>query len=85
MTITTISTVDEITVTQNGIILVRTATRVLDGEKEVAVSYDRTSLVPGQDISTQPANVQAIANLTWTSEVITTYQKSLPTTPTLGA
>ena len=84
MTTTTTLAVDEITVTENGIILVRTATKVFDGEKELAVSYERTSLVPGQDVSTQPSNVQTIANLTWTPEVIATYQASLPTT-TLGA
>jgi len=83
MTLTTNSIVDEITVSLNGIILIRTNTTFLDQNNNVmGQNYFRTSLVPGQDISEQPENVVAIANLTWTPEVISAYQASLPSTTT---
>jgi DNA-binding transcriptional LysR family regulator len=72
--ITESTVIDQITVTENGIILYRQANRILkDGEK-IAETYHRTSLVPGQDLTGQPEQVVAIAQLTWTPEVIAAYQ-----------
>ena len=66
--------VDQITVTENGIVLYREATRIMEDGKQLSQTYHRTSLTPGQDLTGQPANVAAICNLTWTPEVITAYQ-----------
>ena len=66
--------VDQITVTENGIVLYREATRIIEDGKVLTQTYHRTSLTPGQDITDQPANVAAICNLTWTPEVISAYQ-----------
>jgi DNA-binding transcriptional LysR family regulator len=68
------TTVDQITVTENGIILYREATRIIEDGKELTKTYHRTSLTPGQDLTGQPANVVAIANTVWTPEVIAAYQ-----------
>ena len=66
--------VDQITVTENGIVLFREATRVLEDGVELSKTYHRSSLTPGQDISGVPANVQAICNAAWTADVVAAYQ-----------
>jgi len=66
--------VDQITVTENGTVLYRQATRIMEDGKQLSQTYHRTSLTPGQDLTGQPANVAAICNLTWTPEVIAAYQ-----------
>jgi hypothetical protein len=66
--------VDQITVTENGIILVRETTTIKEDGVELSKKYHRTSLTPGQDLSGQPANVQAIAAAAWTPEVILAYE-----------
>jgi hypothetical protein len=74
MSLTKETVVDQITVTENGIILYREATRVVEDGNEIAKTYHRTSLTPGQDITGQPANVVAICNTAWTPEVVAAYQ-----------
>jgi len=66
--------IDQITVTENGIVLFREATRILEDGVELSKTYHRSSLVPGQDISGVPVNVQAICNVAWTPEVVSAYQ-----------
>jgi hypothetical protein len=69
--------IDQITVTENGIILYREATRIVEDGTVISTTYHRTSLTPGQDLTGQPANVQAIAQAAWTAEVIAAYQAQL--------
>lgn len=78
MSLTETTVVDQITVTENGIVLYREATRVLKDGAEIAKTYHRSSLTPGQDLTDVPANVSAICNVAWTPEVIAAYQASLP-------
>lgn len=68
------TSVDQITVTENGIVLFREATRIMEDGNEISKTYHRTSLTPGQDLTGQPANVVAIANAAWTSEVVAAYE-----------
>ena len=72
--ITKETVVDEITVKENGIVLYREATRIIEDGKVLTQTYHRTSLTPGQDVEGQPANVVAICNTAWTSDVISAYQ-----------
>jgi len=74
MAITKEKVIDQITVTENGIVLYREATRVVEDGNEIAKTYHRTSLTPAQDLTGQPANVVAICNAAWTPEVIAAYQ-----------
>jgi DNA-binding transcriptional LysR family regulator len=74
MEITETKTVDQITVTENGIVLYREATRILKDGEQIAQTYHRSSLTPGQDLTGQPANVVAICNTAWTQAVITAFQ-----------
>jgi DNA-binding transcriptional LysR family regulator len=74
MAITKQTVVDQITVTENGIVLYREATRIIEDGVQLTQTYHRTSLTPGQDLTGQPANVVAICNAAWTPEVIAAYQ-----------
>jgi hypothetical protein len=73
-TFTETKTVDQITVTENGIVLYREATRILKDDVEISKTYHRTSLTPGQDLTGVPSNVVAICNTAWTDAVISAYQ-----------
>ena len=73
-TLTETKTVDQITVTENGIVLYREATRILKDGDQIAQTYHRSSLTPGQDLTGVPANVVAICNTVWTAEVVAAYQ-----------
>ena len=74
MALTKETVVDQITVTENGIVLVREVTRIMEDGKELSKQYHRSSFVPADDVSGQPANVQAIASAAWTPEIIAAYQ-----------
>jgi hypothetical protein len=74
MAITKTTTVDQITVTENGIVLYRKATRIMEDGNELSKTYHRNSLVPGQDLTGIPTNVVAICNVAWTAEVVAAYQ-----------
>ena len=74
MSITKTTTVDQITVTENGTILYREATRIMEDGKQLSQTYHRSSLTPGQDLTGVPANVVAHCNTAWTAEVVAAYQ-----------
>jgi archaellum component FlaF (FlaF/FlaG flagellin family) len=74
MSLTKSTTVDQITVTENGIVLYREATRILENGVELSKTYHRSSLTPGQDLSDVPKNVIAICNAAWTDEVVAAFQ-----------
>jgi hypothetical protein len=77
MALTETKVIDKIEVVESGIVQVREATRILKDGEQIAQTYHRWSLTPGQDISNQASNVQAIANAAWTPEVIAAYQAQL--------
>jgi hypothetical protein len=66
--------VDQITVTENGIVLYREATTIKEDGEEISKKYHRTSLTPGQDLAGQPEKVVAICQVAWTPEVIAAYE-----------
>ena len=66
--------VDQITVTEFGIVLVRETTTVKEDGVEISKKYHRTSLTPAQDLAGHPANVVAICNAAWTADVVSAYQ-----------
>ena len=74
MAITKETAIDQITVTENGIILYREATRIMEDGTELTKTYHRSSLTPAQDLTGVPEKVVAICNTAWTQEVIAAYQ-----------
>jgi hypothetical protein len=77
MALTENKVIDQITVTENGTILYREATRILKDGEQIAQTYHRSSLAPASDLTDVPANVAAIANAAWTEEVVTAYQEQV--------
>ena len=74
MSLTKTTSVDQITIAENGIVMYREATRIMEDGKELSKTYARSSLTPAQDLTGVPANVVAICNTVWTAEVIAAYQ-----------
>ena len=74
MLLTKQTVIDQITVTENGTVLYREATRIMEDGKQLSQTYHRSSLTPGQDVTNQPANVAAICNAAWTDAVVAAYQ-----------
>jgi hypothetical protein len=74
MSITKEIVVDQITVIENGTVLVRQVTRIMEDGNEISKQYHRTSFAPASDVSAQPQNVQDICNIAWTTEIISAYQ-----------
>jgi hypothetical protein len=86
MSLTKQAVIDQITVTENGVIYYREATRIMEDGKELSKTYHRSSLTPSQDLTGVPANVVAICNAAWTPEVISAYQAQIAAQQTnLGA
>ena len=79
MSLTKSTVIDQITVCENGTILYREATRIMEDGKELSKTYHRSSLTPAQDLTGVPANVVAICNTVWTAEVIAAYQAAQET------
>jgi DNA-binding transcriptional LysR family regulator len=73
-TFTETKVIDQITVTENGTVLYREATRILKDGEQIAQTFHRTSLEPGHDLMNLPDNVSAVCNAVWTAEVIAAYQ-----------
>ena len=77
MALSKTTNIDQITVTENGIVLYREATRIVEDGKQLSETYHRSSLTPGQDLTGIPANVVAICNVAWTPTVIAAYQAQI--------
>ena len=74
MALTKEAAVDQITVTKDGTVLYREATRIMEDGVELSQTYHRTSIAPEADLTNVPANVAAICNAAWTPEVIAAYK-----------
>ena len=74
MSLTKQTVVDQITVQENGYILYREATRIMEDGNQISQTYHRSSLYPAQDLAGVPANVVVICNAAWTAEVVAAYQ-----------
>ena len=77
MAITKTTNIDQITVAENGTVLYREATRIMEDGKELSKTFHRSSLEPGQDLTGIPASVVAICNTVWTAEVVASYQAQM--------
>jgi hypothetical protein len=74
MSLIKVKTVDQITVSENGIVMYREATRIMEDGNEISKTYHRSSLAPEQDLTGVPDSVVAICNTAWTDEVKTAYR-----------
>ena len=74
MSLTKTTTVDQITVQENRVVLYRQATKIMEDGNQISQAFHRSSLTPAQDLTGVPANVVAICNTVWTAECIAAYQ-----------
>ena len=74
MSLTKEKVIDQITVNENGHVLYREETRIMEDGNQISQTYHRSSLAPNADLTGIPANVVAICNVAWTAEVIAAYQ-----------
>lgn len=65
-------------------IQIRTTTVVEEDGEELGRKHHRHVVRPGDDISGEAAEVQAIANALWTDEVIAAYKSNVPELPPLA-
>ena len=63
----------------NQVIQIRTTTVVEEDGVELGRKHHRHVVYPGDDVTGEVAEVQAIASALWTDEVIAAYQASLST------
>jgi hypothetical protein len=65
MSLTKTVTIDQITITENGTVLVREVTRIMEDDIEISKQYHRTSFEKDSDVSEQPQQVQNICAAAW--------------------
>jgi len=66
--------VDLIETLENGIVQVRTCTRIIEDGQQISDTFHRHVVVPGDDYSAEDAKVQAICGVVHTAGVIAAYQ-----------
>ena len=76
MALTEKTIIDKVELTEVNTIQVRTATIIKKDDTEIAKTYHRHVVAPGEDVTNEDTRVQAIANAIWTDEVIAAYQAS---------
>jgi hypothetical protein len=74
MALSEVKVIDKIEVTENGVVQIREATRIVKDGEVIAQTYHRSTIAPGQDYSDQDAKVKAICQVAHTSAVIEAYE-----------
>lgn len=74
MSLTKETRIDQITITENGIVLYREATRIVEDGEVLSQTYHRSSLHPGQDLTGVPERVAVICDAAWTADVVAAYK-----------
>ena len=69
--------IDKIEVLENNSIQIRTETIIEKDGIEIAKTFHRHVLSPGDDITNEDVKVQSIANAIWTDEIIAKYKALL--------
>jgi len=66
--------IDKIEILEDGQIQIRKATKVFKDGIEIAKTYHRHVIEPGQDTSEEDDKVKAVTEAIWTEEVINAYE-----------
>ena len=77
MSLTKSIVVDRIEVLERGQLQCRTATVIAEDGVELSRVFQRHVLAPGDDLDGQDDRVAAVANATWTAEVLADWQAFL--------
>ena len=68
--------IDKIEVLDSNCIQIRKALIIEKHGEEIAKTYHRHVIYPGDDLTNEDTKVQAIANSIWTQEVILAFQQA---------
>ena len=79
--LTELTIVDKIECLANGVLQIRDRHQILKDCEEIAASFHRHVLNPGDDLTGQADRVVAIAAAVWTDECIAAYQAAMATEP----
>lgn len=74
MSLEKVSVIDQITVTENGVVMWRIAHRIIEDGEQLSQSYERNSIDPGEDTARVPAKVKAVIDVIWTADVIAAFK-----------
>ena len=77
MALTKEQVIDKIEITENSVVQVRQATKIIEDGNELSKSYHRWTIAPGQNYSDQPDNVKAICAAAHTPAVIAAFQAQI--------
>ena len=77
MALSEVKVIDKIEVTENGVVQIREATRIVKDGEVIAQTYHRSTIAPGQDYSDQDAKVKAICDAAHTEAVIESYEEAI--------
>jgi hypothetical protein len=80
MALTKSTMVDRIEVLESGQIQVRTATVIDEDGTELSRAFHRQVLAPGDDLAGHSDRVVAVANATWTDQVIADWDAFIAST-----
>ena len=69
--------VDQIEITSNGSVQVRTKTAIIEDGKQIVETLHRHVVVPGADYSGEDERVQVICAAAHTPEIIDTYKAAI--------
>ena len=72
-------------VTPTGVVQVRLANQILDGETVKTQTFHRYCLAPGSDLAGQPEQVVTVATAAWTPEVVAAYEEQIASNTKPGA
>jgi|LakMenEpi03Aug12_release.lakeMendotaPanAssembly.Ray.scaffolds.fasta_scaffold895837_2 hypothetical protein len=70
-----VNVIDQITITEHNVVLVRTSERAIKDGEVFAENYIRKSFTPGQNITGEDARVQAVCAAVWTPAAVSAYQQ----------
>lgn len=70
--------IDQIEILRDGTLQVREADLIMEDGEEIAKTYHRHVLTPGDDLNGEDERVVAVAGVIWTAEVIEAYQLANP-------
>jgi hypothetical protein len=69
--------VDLIEIVENGCVLVRIKTAIMEDGNQISGTFHRHVVAPGDDYSAEDAKVQAICSAMHTAGVIASYQATI--------
>jgi len=68
--------VDKIEINENGVVHIRTATKIYENGGLLSSSFHRHTVMPGQNFTQQDSRVQAVCAAIHTQEVIDAFNTS---------